>query len=111
MRKQKFTVKKPFEEVCKLTVSTLVDHYGNKASLTLTKKKNEVIYYPLYQKLEHDPIEGFYIRVVKLNNSSTHIDVVDEGSDKFNMEFVKNMAQGFINELYHVYTETFQTLT
>lgn len=107
MRKEKFTIKKPFDEMCKTVVSILEDYYKSKQSLDSIKRKNEVVYYPLKNALLHDEIKGFYIRVVKVNNSVTHIDVVDEGSDKFNISFVQNMAQGFINELFTVYTETF----
>ena len=110
MRKEKFTIKKSFDEMCKETVSILQKYYGDKSSLVIEKKGKEMWYYPLEQKLAHDPIRGFYIRVVKLNNSTTHIDVVDDGSDKFPYAFTKNMAQSFINELFIIYTKTYEAL-
>ncbi len=112
MKKQKFTITKPFDEMCKKIVSILQEYYGTKSSLTIEKKNNkEVWYYPLDKKLPYDEIRGFYIRVVKLNNTTTHIDVVYDGSDKFPLSYIKNMVQGFINELFTIYNEQLTSMS
>ena len=102
MRKEKFTIKKTFDETCNEIKKILSKHYGSEKSMGFERKKNETIFYPLEKRLNQlyrgDTIRELYVRVVKVNNSTTHVDVIDESTEHTN-----NLIKGFIDELFKVY--------